>query len=288
MKTSSSRSVTVTFPNFRRHHEEQTDRNRTSSANEDRQTDCAMTELSTADLMARLEALEVARHYSSRATATKTPTKKNNDQDQDKPPQDLVDNAMRRARLAVESNHVYSAQWAVVPQPDYYTWSLPDRAKCLGAPTIHYLCKSLLMENKRHTGANDDPTNPKFFLVVIQYAATLDVAKTVTLLRSLRPVGQRLDASSFDLRIASSDDNDIITGYSHNSVTPFGLLQQSIPILLTDAVVSLKYVWMGGGAVHVKLRVSVTDFMRALPNVVVGDISRPRTGVMDDGNELDD
>ena len=247
-------------------------------------------EASIADLVARVEALEVARHYPSTTRATLKKNHGANSQDEEHQALLIVDSAMRRARLAVESSHVYSATWAAVPQPDYYTWSLDDRAKCLGAPSIHYLCKSLLMENKKHTGSTGnnalDPTNPKFFLVVIQYAATLDVSKTITLLRSLRPVAQRLDASQFDLRIASSDDNDMITGYSHNSVTPFGLLQE-VPILLTDAVLPLKYFWMGGGAVHVKLRVTVTDFVRALPNVIVGDISRPRPGVMT-SDELED
>ncbi|GKY98776.1 hypothetical protein MPSEU_000833800 [Mayamaea pseudoterrestris] len=246
----------------------------------------AETSVSIDTLVARVEKLEVSRHYSSLRK------KKSNDDDSDAQIL-VVDESMRRARLAVESSNIYSAQWAMVPQPDYYTWTLEERAKCLKAPSIHYLCKSLLMENKKHSSMNNDKesvsdvTNPKFFLVVIQYAATLDVSKTINVLRSLRPVGSRLDAGQFDLRIASSEDNDAVTGYSHNSVTPFGLLQQDVPILLTDAVVPLKYFWMGGGAVHVKLRVTVADFCRSLPHVIVGDISRPRTGVMS-ANDLED
>jgi hypothetical protein len=248
---------------------------------------------STLALLARVEALERARHYpkiQSRSTNESI-------QDDQQPPLPLtqqlvvVDEGMRRARLAVEASHTYSAQWAVVPQPDYYTWPLEDRAKYLKAPSIQYLCKSLLMENKKHepkntTAINDDtesydPTNPRFFLVILQYAATLDIAKTINVLRSLRPVHQRLDASKFDLRIASSQDNDFLTGYSHNSVTPFGLKEANqVPVILSSAVVPFRYIWMGGGATHVKLRVTVNELMRALPHVIVGDISRPRTGVV--------
>jgi prolyl-tRNA editing enzyme YbaK/EbsC (Cys-tRNA(Pro) deacylase) len=131
------------------------------------------------------------------------------------------------------------------------------------------------MENRNSDGS--DPTNPKFVLVVIQYEASLDARKLASAIRSLRPcVKDRLDYNQFDFRVASPEDNDRLTGFPFNSVTPFGLLQE-IPIMLTDAVIPLNFLWMGGGHVHLKLGMSVSDFLRAT-NPIVADVSQPRSG----------
>jgi prolyl-tRNA editing enzyme YbaK/EbsC (Cys-tRNA(Pro) deacylase) len=197
----------------------------------------------------------------------------------------MVDDSMRRARYSVEQHQIYSAVWKFVP-PDYYHWPLEKRAECLGANSIEYLCKSLLMENRKCVDASD-PTNPKFVLVIVQYAAALDVKMLTNTVRSLRKdVKSRLDDTQFDWRIASEDDNRVITGFEYNSVTPFGLLQ-SVPIILSSKLEPLKFFWMGGGHVHLKLGVSFTEFCSAL-DPIVADISRPRTEfemskTMDDG-----
>jgi prolyl-tRNA editing enzyme YbaK/EbsC (Cys-tRNA(Pro) deacylase) len=191
-------------------------------------------------------------------------------------PKDIqVDDSIRRARQHVEHLAiVWSANWKWVP-PKYYDWSLEQRATNLNAPSTQGLCKSLLLENKKvDTDASDTTTNPKFMLVVLQYEATLDVKKLATSIRKLRPVDQRLDESQFDLRVASVEDNDRITGYSHNSVTPFGLLETNVPIYLSSAIDG--YFWMGGGHVHLKLGMSVADFLK-VPNVQVMELSVPRT-----------
>jgi prolyl-tRNA editing enzyme YbaK/EbsC (Cys-tRNA(Pro) deacylase) len=191
---------------------------------------------------------------------------------------EAVDESMRRARLHVEtaSKPCCSAAWKFVPEP-YYTWELPQRAVALGAPSIYQLCKSLLMDNRKVPADQPhDPTNPKFVLVILQYAATMDNQKLVNAVRALRPVQNRLDGSQFDFRIASEQDNSTLTGYEHNSVTPFGLLQQEqVTIILSAAVAELGFFWMGGGHVHLKLGMAVTDFVRAL-NPIVASISHPR------------
>jgi prolyl-tRNA editing enzyme YbaK/EbsC (Cys-tRNA(Pro) deacylase) len=194
------------------------------------------------------------------------------------PSVEAVDESMRRARLHVESTSVpcCSAVWKFVPEP-YYTWELPQRAVALGAPSIYQLCKALLMDNKKVPADQPhDPTNPKFVLVVLQYAATMDNQKLVNVVRALRPVQDRLDGSQFDFRIASEQDNSTLTGYEHNSVTPFGLLEkEKVPIILSAAVAELGFFWMGGGHVHLKLGMAVTDFCRAL-NPIVASVSHPR------------
>jgi prolyl-tRNA editing enzyme YbaK/EbsC (Cys-tRNA(Pro) deacylase) len=185
-----------------------------------------------------------------------------------------VDDSMRRARTDVEEKDIYSSTWKWVP-PSYYGWPLEKRAEVLQSPSTSQLCKSLLMENRNSDGR--DPTNPKFVLVVIQYEAILDVRKLASAIRSLRPnVMDRVDYNQFDYRVASPEDNDRLTGFSFNSVTPFGLLE-NIPIVLTAAVIPLTFLWMGGGHVHLKLGMSVSDFLR-VTNPIVADISQPRSG----------
>jgi prolyl-tRNA editing enzyme YbaK/EbsC (Cys-tRNA(Pro) deacylase) len=221
-------------------------------------------------------------------------------------PIDVVDESMRRARYAVETTttYHYSAIWKFVPQ-HYYNISLDERAQCLRAPSIHYLCKSLLLENRKVSTeiTEYDPTNPRFVLVILQYASTLDVKKLSNAIRKLRTdVTQRLDETQFDFRIASELDNDIITGYTHNSVTPFGMLCQqqqqqvtegntppikNVPIILSSSLMPLQFFWMGGGHVHLKLGMSISDFCFSL-NPIIADVSRPRTSLLDNGGTMDD
>ena len=190
-----------------------------------------------------------------------------------------VDESMHRARLDVEDKGCYSAKWKWVPA-NYYDRPMEERAKILGAPSTLLLCKSLLMENKAVVGSNKDPTNPKYLLVVVQYEATLDVRKLANAIRAMRPVQERLDYNAFDFRVASTEDNDRLTGYAHNSVTPFGLLQD-VPIVLSAAVAPLHFFWMGGGHVHLKLGMAVSEFLKAT-NAMVADISQPRSGASED------
>ncbi|KAL3935267.1 MAG: hypothetical protein SGBAC_009184 [Bacillariaceae sp.] len=185
-----------------------------------------------------------------------------------------VDESMRRAREHVERLQLYSSNWKWVPEK-YYDWSLEQRAKILKAKSTHMLCKSLLLENKKVTEETDKKTNPRFLMVIIQYETTLDVKKLTTSLRKLRPVADRLDESQFDLRVASPEDNDRITGYKFNSVTPFGL-KENVMMVMSSEIVPYGYFWMGGGHVHLKLGMSVGDFQK-LGNVQVMDLSVPRS-----------
>jgi prolyl-tRNA editing enzyme YbaK/EbsC (Cys-tRNA(Pro) deacylase) len=136
------------------------------------------------------------------------------------------------------------------------------------------LCKSLLLENKKVDGQGD-ATNPRFVLVMLQYESELDVKKLATSIRKLRPVSERLDESQFDFRVADPDDNDRITGYAFNSVTPFGL-KEPVPIVLSSDIVPQGYFWMGGGHVHLKLGMSVSEFQK-LPGVMTMECSVPRS-----------
>lgn len=196
----------------------------------------------------------------------------------------VVDDNVRRARQAVQDARCYSSVWKFVPE-HYYNQTLNERAALLGAPSIHNLCKSLLLENKK-APVSSDPTNPRFVLVVLQYASTLSIAGLVRAVRQLRPVPNRLPENGFDFRIAESVDNDRITGYKFNSVTPFGLHERPL-IIVSSALEELRFFWMGGGHVHLKLGMTFTDFCKGL-DPAVADISTPRTSLVgvDDDDEL--
>jgi len=198
---------------------------------------------------------------------------------------------MRRARKDVESIKpaFISTVWKWVPD-GYYNMCLHDRANVLGSHSIQQLCKSMLMENTRvvveesnnnnnNNTINIDRTNAKFYLVVVQYNATTNTKKLESQIRGLRPITQqnnRLHPSQFDFRVAKEVDNDRITGYTHNSVTPFGMLEE-VPIVLAKAILDVKpsFIWMGGGHVDLKLGMSVDDFCKGT-NASVLDVSDPR------------
>jgi hypothetical protein len=55
-------------------------------------------------------------------------------------------------------------------------------------------------------------------------------------------------------------------------------------VLLCQAIVPLKSFWMGGGHVHLKLGMSVSDFCAAL-KPMIANVSHPRDGT--EGADLD-
>ena len=114
----------------------------------------------------------------------------------------------------------------------------------------------------------------------MQYVESINTKKLASELRGLRPVGTtRFDTNYFtDLRLASEEDNSRLTGYAHNGVSPFGLLDRSIPIVVCKSIVNNvrpSFMWMGGGDKDWKLGMSVGEFVQAVNGIVL-DISEPR------------
>jgi hypothetical protein len=167
------------------------------------------------------------------------------------------------------------------------------------------LCKSCLFENRNyaatttpHASSRDgddddtaashrgvDPTNSRYYLIVVRYVESINARRLGSELRGLRPPGlHRYDASYFsDMRLAPSDVSDRLTGYGHNGVCPFGMLDDTIPIVVCSSIVrgndggggGSKFVWMGGGHEDWKLGVSTSEFVRGV-NALVLDVSEPR------------
>lgn len=187
---------------------------------------------------------------------------------------------MSRARSAVIKSNCTSAVWKFVPS-DYYAYDLEKRRQTLGATTTFQLCKSMLMENIKCDNSDcTDRTNSRYYLVVVQYEAEINGKKLASEIRALRPAGKdRLPPNKFDFRLASSEDNDRLTGYVHNSVTPFGMSDDKVPIVLASAIKDVRpaFVYMGGGHVDLKLGMAVEDFVKGT-SAIVADVSDARSG----------
>jgi prolyl-tRNA editing enzyme YbaK/EbsC (Cys-tRNA(Pro) deacylase) len=161
---------------------------------------------------------------------------------------------------------------------DYYNYSLVQRAKLLGAHSSFQLCKSMLMENKSFVPHEENETYSRFYLVVLQYETSINSKKLQSEIRALRPLKNRLDPSNFEFRVASEEDNARVTGFSHNAVTPFGMMEH-VPVILSKAIVECydmtAFIWMGGGHIHCKLGMAVSEFVRVIKPLVL-DVTDPR------------
>ncbi len=159
--------------------------------------------------------------------------------------------ALRAARAATDC---VATRW--VPD-DYYGRSMRDRSKLLNCD-VRQMCKSMLLENKQWRGTDEfDPANARFYLVVVQYAATFDAGR----LRSALVERTKLPAKAFNFRVADEADNDKLSGFKHNAVTPFGFAESRVPVVLSDAAAKMGFIWMGGGHEAFKLGVPVDAFL---------------------------
>jgi prolyl-tRNA editing enzyme YbaK/EbsC (Cys-tRNA(Pro) deacylase) len=165
-----------------------------------------------------------------------------------------------------------SCRFPQVPD-DYYDHPLEDRAKLLGVKP-NQLCKSLLFQNMApQFDESEGPGSAKFYLIIVQYASKFSPDKLRAAIQKMRPPETR--QQKIDYRMAAQEINDEVTGFQHNAVSPFGLATK-IPILLSEACTrECKYLFMGGGAVNVKLGMAMSSFL-ACASPIVADISDPR------------
>ena len=68
-------------------------------------------------------------------------------------------------------------------------------------------------------------------------------------------------AKTFNFRVADEADNDVLSGFKHNAVTPFGFSESRVPVVLSDAASKMGFIWMGGGHEAFKLGVPVDAFL---------------------------
>jgi len=147
---------------------------------------------------------------------------------------------------------------------DYYDWPMARRATTLEV-SIPQMCKSMLLENKQFDGSGE-----RFYLVVVQYAASFNAMK----LRGILAERTNRSKNRFNFRVADAETCLDLTGFENGAVTPFGMLSD-VPVVLAQACTALDVIWMGGGHGQLKLGCAVDDFIRRFDPLVL-DVSDPR------------
>jgi len=176
----------------------------------------------------------------------------------------------KRLRNLCNNIPLPSAKFRRAPS-DYYDWKLEQRRDYLEAPHIDYLCKTMIMRNTKTTASDcSDRTNSKYYMIVIQYTAKMKKEKLQKIVRFLRPEKERMSKKSVNMRVASPEDGVMLSGYGHNAVTPLGMAVD-VPMIVSHRVLELPYIWLGGGEVDVKLRISIPDLCRVF-NPIIGDL----------------
>ncbi|KJE92796.1 hypothetical protein CAOG_03696 [Capsaspora owczarzaki ATCC 30864] len=185
--------------------------------------------------------------------------------------------AVQRVRRACESAALHMSLRCV--PSDYYDWTLERRRNVLQAPSIHHLCKSIVLENTRMNKAANkadltgigaaelaasaslDPRNSKYYCVIVQYTTKFDSDKMVSYIRNLhKPV---LSTKTLNYRLVDPEVSFALTGFDKNGVCPIGMTR-NVPILVSRAILSLQppVMYLGAGDIDWKLVVSVDDFLR--------------------------
>ncbi|CAH0487760.1 unnamed protein product [Peronospora farinosa] len=184
---------------------------------------------------------------------------------------------VKRVKKHLEREKLTSAVLKTTPS-DYYSWSLDQRAKLLGC-AIPHLCKSIIMENVAYLDNNvEDSLNSRYYCVVVQYNSKLDAEQLRRFVRNNIPEPDRPSKKKFNFQHASSEMSEKLTGFGHNGVSTFGM-KTPIPVIIAGNIAALKssFLWLGGGAEHVKLRISVQDMVRVLGARVADGITTLRT-----------
>ncbi|KNA22436.1 hypothetical protein SOVF_034050 [Spinacia oleracea] len=163
----------------------------------------------------------------------------------------------------LRSNGVKEFNFKVVPS-DYYDRSLEARRDLLSAPSIHHLCKSIVLVNTQaqsHVIDCSNRNNSKYYVVVVQYTARFNAETVKNYLYSLNE--GKVPKKKFNLRLAPEEISNNLTGFGHNAVTCIGM-KTDIPVILDEAIVKLSpdYFWLGGGEIYLKMGIRTSEFIQ--------------------------
>eukprot|EP00002_Diphylleia_rotans_P023315 TRINITY_DN4584_c0_g1_i3.p1 TRINITY_DN4584_c0_g1~~TRINITY_DN4584_c0_g1_i3.p1 ORF type:complete len:200 (-),score=31.58 TRINITY_DN4584_c0_g1_i3:631-1230(-) len=139
-----------------------------------------------------------------------------------------------------------TSRFLVVPS-DYYQRPLEGRRQLLKAPSIHHLCKSIVLENTHCTNTDcSDPLNSRYYCIVLQYTSKLNSYKVMQYVRTLKE--GTVSKQYYNFRLAPEEISCQLTGYDHNAVTPLGM-KTKIPVILSESITKLQpgYFFLGGG-----------------------------------------
>uniref|UniRef100_A0A803N3S4 YbaK/aminoacyl-tRNA synthetase-associated domain-containing protein n=2 Tax=Chenopodium quinoa TaxID=63459 RepID=A0A803N3S4_CHEQI len=163
----------------------------------------------------------------------------------------------------LRSNGVNDFKFKVVPS-DYYERSLEARRDLLSAPSIHHLCKSIVLVNTQARSDVIDCSNrynSKYYVVVVQYTARFNAETVKNYLYTLNQ--GKVPKKKFNLRLAPEEISNNLTGFEHNAVTCIGM-KTDIPVILDEAIVKLSpdFFWLGGGEIYLKMGIRTSEFIQ--------------------------
>ncbi|KAK6947595.1 YbaK/aminoacyl-tRNA synthetase-associated domain [Dillenia turbinata] len=218
-----------------------------------------------AQILQRITQLELS-------ISTRTQTSSVSTTVHDKPSGDSPDVSTTEARLSgiLRSNGVKDFAFKRVPS-DYYDWPLEARRDVLSAPSVHHLCKSIVLVNTQAPSNITDCSNrnnSKYYVVVVQYTARFNAETVKNFLYSLN--NGKIAKKKFNLRLAPEDLSANLTGYEHNGVTCIGM-RTEIPVILDEAIVKLDpdFFWLGGGEIDLKLGIRTSQFIDFVKPLIV-------------------
>lgn len=183
--------------------------------------------------------------------------------------------AVARVQNATDCAGIATAIFKKTPA-DYYDKSLESRANLLGCHPRH-LCKTIVFENVscEHSSCKDI-TDSKYYCVIVQYCARIQAEKLRDFVYRLKPEDKRIPKNKFVLRLADEAVSQALTGFVHNAISPLGMLTP-IPLIVCSSAASVRpsFLWLGGGAVNVKLCIPTADLVR-ITGALVADVSEER------------
>lgn len=114
-------------------------------------------------------------------------------------------------------------------------------------------------------------------LLFIVYVAKINTTMLRNFVHSLRPVASRLSKNSFNFQLASEESSLELSGFGHNAISPYGMLNKNIPVIVCSRCLEVQpsLLYLGGGKVDVKLLISIGELLRSL-NAYTGLITDER------------
>eukprot|EP01038_Epipyxis_sp_PR26KG_P010798 gene10798-14496_t len=182
------------------------------------------------------------------------------------------DNIISMIQSVLLEKMVFTSRMYIV-HDDYYNWDLDQRAKVLGCKK-EQLCKSIIFENTMcDHNETFDPTDSKYYCVIIQYIAKINVNYLRTLVHELRIPEKRISKKKFQFQLAPDEMSLKLSGFEHNAITPFGM-KVNIPIIICSkcSQVNPPVIYLGGGKVNAKLSIPISDFIKST-KAIVGNVS---------------
>lgn len=186
---------------------------------------------------------------------------------------------VERVKRRVAEQQIFTAVFKRVAA-DYYSNTLEERKQIVGAASISQLCKTIVLENTSKVGHDvSDPTDSKYYAVIVQYEAKIDVDALASKIHALRPPTTRLPRKHYKFQLAPEAASTALTGFIHNAVTVFGM-RTPLPVVVCQRVLDCRpaYIFLGGGAVDIKLGLGLRDLTACTGAAVLGHVSSARAG----------